>query len=61
MTYDFDLCDNAACPKKESCKRYRAHEEVTRTKYSYPLWYVAHDNMSEDCTYFIEYTLDKNK
>lgn len=72
MTYDFDLCNNAACLRRYRCKRYRAHEEAIQTKYPYPLWYVVHNSKSGDCTYFIEenfskdtnfvkYTLDKNK
>lgn len=25
--YDFDLCDNERCPKKQECERYRIYKQ----------------------------------
>lgn len=50
-SYDYDLCNNEQCHKKESCMRYLTHKKAMSEKYPYPLWMVIPD---EKCNMYVE-------
>ena len=35
-SYDYTLCDQEGCKKKESCKRYLTYQKAKEAKYPYP-------------------------
>jgi hypothetical protein len=39
-SYDYDLCDNEECNKKNTCKRFITYKKAMEENYPYPLWIV---------------------
>ena len=38
--YDYDLCDNNACTRKLTCKRYLTYLKAVEEKYPYPVYLI---------------------
>lgn len=52
-SYDYSLCDNEACGKKETCMRYLTHLKAVAEKYPYPVAYLL-PNKDEECEVYVK-------
>ena len=39
-SYDYDLCDNNACTRKLTCKRYLTYLKAAEEKYPHPVYFI---------------------
>ena len=52
-SYDYTLCDNEECKKKETCMRYLTHLKAVAEKYPYPVAYLL-PNKDEECEVYVK-------